>query len=258
MNNNSDVKKASPVTVTFIILQLFFILVLIFSIPSLFPNDHIESTETTRQPKIIIENIETVTPKLSNFDINSIQQKLLKTVQDNTSTVNVIDTKAIVRSDATKIIPQFGDSGLNYLSTILDIPDLKQSYKLFYEYPNDSYSQAPDPHRLFLITCLNKLDQIIYPDFTCHDSYDSTIYNGVVAKYISYLSNDHFSLFVSNTDISVLYINPIDSNFESHKQNYIEQAKDTIKSLGVPSEIFSYHFPDYSNQSYDYYERNKN
>ena len=88
MNNNSDVKKASPVTVTFIIFQLFFILILIFSIPSLFPNDHIKSTETTRQPKIIIENIETVTPKLSNFDTNSIQQKLLKTVQDNTSTVN--------------------------------------------------------------------------------------------------------------------------------------------------------------------------
>lgn len=256
MKNEETSKQPNYLLAIFIILQVVFVLIAIFITPGLFQDNRITSDNNNKQPRIHIAKLDSISPELPNGSANAIQRKLFSAIQENVDNINVSSTKATIRGDSVKTYPDLGKSGLDYVSAIIDVPDLGQSYRLFFEYNSEVDNWTESPHELFLITCLNELDQIIYPDFKCHDSYGPNLYNGIVAKYIKNLGNDQFSMFVSNENITELYINPYypsDDSFETHKQDYIDKAKNTIESLGIPSEIFTYHFPDYSNLDYELY-----
>ena len=230
----------------FIIIHLFILFILIFLARMLFQNDYIKSNDYDRQQFITIDRLTDITPKLPTNSIDTIQRKLFDSVQNNIDDINTTSTTATVRPDSVTIHPHLSESGLNYLSAIIDIPDLRQSYKLFYEYDSESADWTPSPHELFLITCLNQADEILYSDFSCYDSHGPKIYNGVIAKYIRQLFSEDFSLYISNTDISSLYIRPFKTVQFPQNQDYVTQAESIIESMGVPSSIFTYTITDTS------------
>ncbi len=246
MNNQDNIKSFRQLMLIFIIIHLFILFILIFLARMLFRNDYIRSSDYDRQPFITIDGLTDITPKLPVSSIDAIQRKLLDSIQNNIDNINTASTTAAVRANSVRIHPRLSESGLNYLSAIIDIPELRQSYKLFYEYDSESADWKPNPHELFLITCLNQADQILYSDFSCYDSHGPKIYNGVIAKYIRQLFSDDFSLYISNTDISSLYIRPFKTVQFSQNQDYVAQAESIIESMGVPSSIFTYTITDTS------------
>lgn len=246
MNNQDNIKSFRQLMSVFIIIHLFLLLILIFLTRTLLQDDYVKSNDYDRQPFITIDGLTDITPKLPVSSIDAIQRKLLDSIQNNIDDINTASTTAAVRANSVRIHPHLSESGLNYLSVIIDIPELRQSYKLFYEYDSESADWKPNPHELFLITCLNQADQILYSDFSCYDSHGPKIYNGVIAKYIRQLFSDDFSLYISNTDISSLYIRPFKTVQFPQNQDYVTQAESIIESMGVPSSIFTYTITDTS------------
>lgn len=248
MNKSEKKKQPDYLALIFLIIQTILIIIAVLLIPTFIQDHQIKSNDYDRQPKITIEGLDTISPQLLPTSINDIERKLFLAVQENSNNIDLSTTVAQIRESSIRTHTNFNKSDLNYLSTIIDIPSINQSYRLFFEYNNTDQNWTPrPPYTLFLITCLNQQDQIIYPDFNCYDSQGPNIYNGIVANYIHALNNEQFSMFVNDSDINILYVNPFSKDYESNKQFYIEQAKAAVESLGVPPTIFTYEFPSYLN-----------
>ena len=134
------------------------------------------------------------------------------------------------------------EEGKTFLTATIDVPDLEQSYQIFYEYYGGEIEWEPDLHEFLVISCLYDSDRIIYPDFDCKDRYGQEMYNSIVARYINQFSFDQFSAFVKDNDFSTVQINPIKENpTPEEKESYIKETKAAVESLGVPAETLQYY-----------------
>ena len=253
----NQTKKINPLIIGFFGTQILFAIILISILSINQKSDQIYSDDYERQPKITINGLEDISPSLPPGDQENIERKLFTAIENNTSVIDNTNITANIRNDTVTIRNYFGEDGLNYLSLIIDLPELSQSYRLFHEYDSNTKKWIANAHEFLIITCLNSLDDILYENFTCKDQYDTTIYNGIAIKYLDNLNlnNNTFSLSADNENNSILYISPSENVSTETNQQYIEQAKAAIKSIGIPSNIFEYKVLDSSNLTYNLYDQ---
>ena len=127
---NSDKKEPNYLLAIFIFIQLlFFIIIGFVFINIMSKNDRITKPED--RPKISINNLSSNDINLRDEFIDEISHNLLEAVKQNTSTLDLPKTNAIVR-DNSLTLKKFDHHNFNALSFIVDIPNLEQSYQIYY------------------------------------------------------------------------------------------------------------------------------
>lgn len=246
----------APITVFLAVLQLAFIIGIIFSIYKMLEPPNLASVEYNydQQPQITIDDLANAVPNLSNTEITNTERMLFWAINSNSSEIDLPDIYAKVRSDTVKTMT-FAEQDISYFSLILDIPDLQQSYQVYYMSSDDA--KYLDPGETAIVLCVKDSDLVIYPDFNCQDSYEER-YNGVarnaiVASLLPYLDFDQFELAIGNDlkQITIALFQPEPSKTVTDK--YIEEVKSTIASLGVSPDIFTYKIQQPLPESYDQY-----
>ena len=132
----------------------------------------------------------------------------------------------------------------------MDIPNLQQSYQVYYKYPIDT-AEVLTTENPFAILCLEDKAQIIYPNFKCRSSYPTNIRQQIASDYIKFLEFDSFSIAIDNNDPTQININPITDVTDEVAKEYIAQTKASIQDLGVSPEIFKYHIIQKADLNYD-------
>ena len=200
-------------------------------------SEEIDPGDYARIPSITIEGLPS---DISSLDKEIIESELLKIVKQNTEGVNLAETKAIVRSDFLKT-HFFENQNLNYISAIVDLPAIEQSYQIFHEYSKDENNKYLYPNDTVIILCITDPDEIIYSNFACNDIYDQQTRNSLVGKYIDYLEFDNFYAYISPDNINEITIHVLQGDMDDSTINkYTREVKSAIESLGIKPELFSY------------------
>lgn len=229
--------KISLATLVFIIIQIIFLVFLAISIPNLLKGN--TTLKREEQPKVTINNLRTLVPNLSDEYTNDIQHSLTEIVELNTTNLDIANLDATIRDNSLSSITfdYYGSKAINF---IVDIPNLHQSYQMFYAYPIDVNLDAPYTNNYRTILCLEDEKQIIYPDFKCHSSFSPETRQEIVSEYLKDFEFDYFTVSLDRDNTTVM-ISPISESLtETAKSSYIQKTKDAIESLGAPSNLFTY------------------
>lgn len=226
--------------VLFVLLQVVFCVVCVNSISALMTDGKVGVDDYVDKFSVDIKDINELQDGLTADQISTIQRSLLDVVRRNASQINLSSNDAEVR-DGSVMKHHFNYQDLSFVSAILDIPSLEQSYQVFYEYSNDSNNRFLSPNESAIILCLEDQDEIIYEGFECNNIYDVKVRNRIVAKYIKYFS---FSDFIVNVDtdnfetVNIYVI--VDGASEQDKERYVESVRGAIRSLGISPDLFRY------------------
>lgn len=157
-------------------------------------------------------------------------------------------TSSYIR-EGTVRTQRFGN-GANYARMVVDVPGLLESYEIFLQYfNNDDLIDIIDYDNPKIaapcsILCLEK-SEIIYPDFNCRESANSSTRQEIVFRTLDYFEFKNFVTSFKDGDWSTIYISPVDGKVSNNiKQSYIQEVKDAIDSLGISPDIFSYQVID--------------
>ena len=131
----------------------------------------------------------------------------------------------------------------------MDIPNLEQSYQVYYNYPIDQglvtfFSEdtdAPFPDVLHSALCVNEPSQIIYPDFDCRSIYHTDVRYQIVQSYINLLEFNDFSTNIDDTNQYQINLKPFPKSAANLDESNISQVKHAISSLGISPDMFTYH-----------------
>ena len=240
---NNDQKIINPIAIVFIFFQLTLAIIIAAILNNAISDDEINYADYDQQPQVVIENLSNKVPELLPGDITEIQRELLRTIQMNIPDIRADKAKAVIRNNI--INHQFDNQDFNLLNINVDLPQLEQSYRIFYRYEKNRKEWYPDPHKFLIVICPRTFSDIGYPDFKCHDEYDQKIEHGIVAEFINYLNPyfDYFSVYIESSEIDKIIINPSVTydNDETTKSRYIKEVKDAIESLGISPDIFKYY-----------------
>ena len=235
---NSDKKEPNYLLAIFIFIQLLFFIVIGFVFINIMSkNDRITKPED--RPKISINNLSSNDINLRDEFIDEISHNLLEAIKQNTSTLDLPKTNAIIRDDSLTL-KQFNRQNFNALSFIVDIPNLEQSYQVYYKYPTDVTTEMLTGENPYAVLCLEDETQIIYPNFKCHSSYPKDIRQRIATDYIRFMEFDDFSITLDDNDPTQININPIIDVSDGINESYISQVKLSIQSLGISPDLFKY------------------
>lgn len=184
-NTSSDLRQKiiemiSPFNLFLVVLEMVFIVLMVMGFSNIMNEPEGEVGIGTSE---ISEKIEGTSEGLDD----DISKAVYEAVAVNNSEMANVSRNGVIVRDEIVVSKEMGDSGLRHMSFIVDIPELKQSYRVFY----DDYSEvdkddlsggAPE----ILVTCLNGSDEMIYDDFSCGDNY------GGLGKY--YVARGHEGL----------------------------------------------------------------
>lgn len=242
-----------PVAI-FIVFQAIIIILLIISLFQLFNSGgYTNDTEyNQQQPKAQIKDIDKTITDASAVDLDYIRQNLFQAISINTPNIDTKDLQATIRQDSTKTL-QFDHPEFTFYSFTVDIPSLQQSYQIFYTYPDAGEIYYIDPDNPVTILCLDNSDDIIYPDFDCKNYSKFTTRNTIAAEYLRYFDFADFDIAFSK-DFKELTIGLKTSQTDDSKLGaYLQTVKDTIKSLGISPDIFTYLIKQPSEETYTQY-----
>lgn len=236
-NNNS--KNINYPLIIFIALQTIFVIMVGISIASFInKSDKINEDIPKEQPQIIINNLKETFPDFPSTWVDHIQNQLLDIVQTNVADVNMATAKAEIRS-GTANSNYFSFEEFYAINAIVDIPELSQSYQLFFEYSNEENNQYVDLNYPIVFLCITNPDEIIYPDFNCTDIYGQKTRQNLVAKYLWFYEFDQFRASLDEENLTQVWINPYDLD-DIKADLFIEETKQAIKSLGASPDDFEY------------------
>lgn len=236
--NDNGHMRLSPLGLAFIAFQIV-LFVTIFIIIIWFNNDKLPDDDITRYeriPELTIEGLADRAPILTETEIVDIQKKVFQIVSENTNKINVDKIKATIRDGETHAQTFNGNS--KYMNMILDIPDLEQSYEVFY-----GSNAMLNPGISTFVLCIDDHTQIIYDNFECKSSDSESIREQVVTTYLKYFRFEYFSAYIDpeKPDTVVLSPSVTFNNSEATKAKYIKEVKEAIDSLGVSSESYDYY-----------------
>lgn len=239
MNGENDIAiKINPLMMAFIVFQMIFVIILIVSLPNLFQDNKISAGDYNAQPKVSIEGLQEILPTSSADKVGVIERSLLEIIKNNVNEVNLGESVATVRDVNGQY---FSYENVYFLSFIVDIPALKQSYQMFYQDSSDEYSEYIGPDDTIIPLCLGEYEEKIYSEFNCKDIYDQTTRNVIVSKYLSFFGFENFSAFIDLTEPYDVRINPIAGDISGGDSRlYINMIKEKISSLGISPEMFRY------------------
>lgn len=238
MDNSNNLKDVNYPLLIFIAVQIVFIIMAAASIiPLLSKSDKIPAGDYASQPSVTIENLSQAIPDFPSNNTEELQHLLLSIIQINDSNVNLVDSRAIVR-EGTVINKYFHGPNLNYISAVIDIPEISQSYQLFYQYSNDPSNIYIDPNDSIIFLCVADETNVIYSDFDCTDIYSQTTRNSIISKYLKYVEFDDF-MASTGQNIDDITIFPVDFN-RVNEDDFIKQTKEAVRSFGISPDLFSY------------------
>ncbi len=139
---------------------------------------------------------------------NSIEFSIYDIVAYNTDNPNINKSGITVRNDS--IVKAYREkTNVNYVTLIVDIPDLQQSYRVFYEWSDDKTNEYISPNNNAIAMCLNQ-KQIVYDSFQCKDmypTYKETLVSTAINQYGYKIPGD--------SELSVWFnSNIVDENFK--------------------------------------------
>lgn len=248
-NQNQSPIHLNPLFIIFLIIQIIFVVLFFLSISKFSQNDEFDNSPY-QGPTMEIESISTVIPEDYTEWASLVEWALFNTAISNTEGQNISKTSAVAYiRDGTVKTQYFEKQGINYMSAIVDIPELMQSYEIFLEYPNNKHTigiveyDNPDVIKPYSVLCLDEASEIIYTNFDCQESPVYTSRQEIVSKMLDYFEFDNFTPIYSfdngsnDIEISPYTFEELDS---STKESYIQQVKDAIASLGISPDIFTY------------------
>lgn len=133
-------------------------------------------------------------------------------------------------------------SDQEFVSFIVDIPEIRQSYYVYYiEYDeSEMYSDTPEVSA----ACLTRGEDIVYEDFACKNMEDdSFVYAFIVGHLLQYADFDGFIAYIDPGEESMSHIRIVSGGYEyteEQSERYIRETKEFIESLGISPELFSY------------------
>lgn len=242
-------------TATFIVIQIIFTVFLAISIPKLFQSDQITDDDPSRIPVATISNFTSVMPEDYSGDVKLIEATLFQLILRNSPGRDVSKSAdVIIREDSIKTV-YFEYQNLNYLSAIVDIPELEQSYWFYSEYSSEKPNQYIDYSKFYRIFCLEDPQEIIYTDFNCQDDFGLNGRYELVSNLITYFEFSDFApIYSYKRDFNKIEISPYSFNelTNNTKDLYVQQVKDAIGSLGISPDIFTYRVMDSEEIRYFY------
>ena len=238
--------KAEPITLFFILFQFIFVVIVFVCIFNLLDERVGENDEVynNNKPQMMIEGLSDKIG-LEEREEAEIQKKVLEIVKENTSNLNIAEINAEVREESERI-QIIGNDNIRYLTFIIDIPDLQQSYRVFFD------SQGViDLDETTFVLCLDDTEEIIYKDFKCKGSDGNFTKNEILSGYLENYDFKDFSLVVLEKDPSRIMINAFREGLtEEEKNNYIKTVKERVESLGISPDIFQYEVVQLENMTY--------
>ncbi len=247
--NDGGKIKINWVMIAFVILQLVFLVVVVFSVLRV---DHKEAVLVDEvgfeedDSQITIVGLSSEVPGLADSDVKVIQQKLFKVMGENNTELNTGEIKAKIR-EGTVSNQYFEDIKSSLLTMVVDVPELEQSYRIVYEYPNGIL----DLDESVFVLCLDEGDEVIYPDFHCKSSDSRITRFDVVVEYLPRYSFDNFTVSVAN-DSNRIVINPFNEGLmDGVKNEYINLVREKVKALGVSPDAFEYSLIEMDDMNYE-------
>lgn len=234
----------------FAIMQLIFIVAILFSVFGMPNSDAILESDLVAKPHITINNLRSVIPNLPDSSQTLIEYDLFELIKNNVSNVD-ISTTAELRANSIKTY-YFPYQQINYVSAIVDLPELQQSYHIFHEYSDSENNPYLSPNSSTITLCLGDEEKKIYPDFTCKDIYDPKTRYAIVANYINYFDFNYFSASLNLDNPDTIIIGP--SSYDNDKNTetqYINETKNAVESLGFSPDHFKYYVRTASDINYD-------
>ncbi|MBQ3464716.1 hypothetical protein IJH15_00630 [Candidatus Saccharibacteria bacterium] len=238
--DNRTLGEVNYLAVGFVIVQLIFCAICASSISTLMAEEKVNVDDYVDKFSIDIKNIDALQDGLTDAQVGTIQRSFLNVVQRNAFQINLGSNDAEVR-EGSVVRRYFKNQDLNYISAILDIPSLRQSYWLFYEYSKNPKNQFLSPNDSAVILCINNQKDIIYEGFECNNMYNPKTYNAIVAKYIKFFDFSDFLASVDETTYDAINIYAVSNDVsDGDKERYKEIVKSAIESLGISPDIFRY------------------
>ena len=232
-------KKINPIVLVFLAIQLLLIIIIFIIVAWINSSNDVIDNDAERYeklPELTIENLADKVSALTESEIKSIQKKVFEIVSENSKSINV-DIKAKIRDDNVHYIA-FDRHHTSYLNMTIDIPNLEQSYEVFY-----SSNAVIDPEVPTYVLCLEDDADIVYKDFKCKSSDDESIRDTMIETFIKFFDFDYFSAYISTDDSSTIVIDPSITydNDEATKKSYIAEAKGAVESLGFSPDKYNYY-----------------
>lgn len=251
MNNQFPKLKISPFALIFLIVQAFVAIIIISIIVNVKKPEEIAENDTERQPRLLVEGLENVEPSLPDSSMLDIQKGLLSIAKYNNQNINTIDAVGIVRPESLRTY-QFEEQDLYFVSAVIDIPELGQSYQVFHDYTYKKENPYYNYYFATVAVCNSGIVENIYPDFECKDLHDKIIYGEIVKKYLSYLKFDGINVSFADDSLSTIEIFlPIPGQDEATKKTHVKRVKEKIESLGIPGDHFTYKVIDNANLNFE-------
>ena len=245
--SNNDNKKINPVILVFAGIQAILIILAIATIVRMNSDNITEDNPAYEEktPQFTIKDLAKKASILNQDDVTNIQKKVFKIIAKNTNSIDVNTVEATIRDDM--IYQQsFGDN-VKYLNMTIDVPDLKQSYDVYYS-PN----AVLDPEESTFVLCSDG-EELIYKDFDCKGSDNVSIRNTIVKTFLGYFKFNYFTAYADADNPTNVIISPsvTYNNSEATKSGYIDEVRSAIDSLGISPDDYTYYVRTAADVSYD-------
>lgn len=180
MEDNQHILRINPIIVVAVLLQLGFLIFAGITIGNIL-------NRNSGTPKITIDNFNIISDSETiktggitsntqeqNFSLSDIDKK---TIESNIYDIVSINNKGDIANNGAKIREgsvrraYIEDLNAHFINFIVDIENLKQSYRFAWLWGGNS-SKQQEPIVTFLMTFCLKDDEMIYGDFNCKDNYN--------------------------------------------------------------------------------------
>lgn len=240
MYDNFDTKerkKINPLVLMFIIIQVMVFAILAFIANGIFAGSADENVGGEDQRRIESNGLAENLDWLSVQDIEEVEKALFKKMKMNSIGMQVENVGAVVREGSTRTL-RMEENGSDFLSFVVDLPDMGQSYRVYYAYPETIF----DSENLAIALCLDSFDEKIYAEFNCVDMEEDE--EGRVMIVATVVEGIEYNDFWVNVDedlrqIRINVLPAVEVNDEV-RSRYISEVKQIVENLGVSPGMFEY------------------
>lgn len=219
-------KKLLILVVAFIVVVLLIIII---------------SSIINRPPSLKINNLSVYTKDTPSDTRDTLFESLYNIAKENTSD-EIPSSGAMVRNSSFNSTYD-GEDKATYVSFIVDIEKIRQSYLVQYEWSKDNSTDNLSSTSV-VISCLTKEEDIIYPDFKCKDDFsfdpevdDPYLYIEQKLPYSFNINDTTFTAVADNDNKSIILF--IDTCSSSARTNSIEKFGSWVSSFGINPEQFT-------------------
>jgi len=221
-------RKISPAMIGLIVFQGIVLIVALALWYALNGDDAIDSDDDANRPQVIVDGL--AVEWLTDEGLDEIQRGVFAMAQRNASSVGINMVSAVVREGTIRAM-YFEYLEAHYLTAVVDLPVLQQSYQIFYE---DEGTEL-DPDSSVIVLCLDESMEMIYPDFGCRDVVLGAR-EGIVQSFLPFFDLGGAEVEVDKKS-GEIEVTVYDAEKEGEAVGLVKQA---IEELGVSPELFTY------------------